>query len=201
MACLCIGPISSGKTMLLKRLQGIEVDESTSTVETVGSNIVQIAKVSSVGNDGESKKSGSMSAKEEEKNFVGIREVGGSMSPLWPSYYSPYKPIVYVIDSSNLFQVSISTVHLMEILSHEKLIRCRVLIVLAKNDLTDTKKLNLLKFMMRLDNIINQAGKRVTLLESSSITGDGVEEIRKWIVENTAFSARLNQIEKGMVKI
>ncbi|CAL8110844.1 unnamed protein product [Orchesella dallaii] len=201
MACLCIGPISSGKTMLLKRLQGAEIDESTSTVETVGSNIVQIAKVAPSGNNGESKKSGTMSAKEEEKNYVGLREVGGSMSPLWPSYYNPYKPIIYVIDSSNLFQVSIATVHLMEILSHEKLVRCRVLIVLAKTDLTDAKKLNLLKFMMRLDNIITQAGKRVSLLEASSVTGDGINEIRKWIVDNVAFAARLSQIEKDMVKL
>lgn len=29
----------------------------------------------------------------ESKDFVGVREVGGSMSPLWPSYYSPYKPV------------------------------------------------------------------------------------------------------------
>lgn len=102
-----------------------------------------------------------------------------------------------MIDASNLFQVSISTVHLMEILSHEKLVRCRILIILSKTDLTDTKKLNLLKFMMRLDNIISQVGKRVTVMEISSMTGDGIEEVRKWIVENAAFSARLSQIEKG----
>lgn len=85
----------------------------------------------------------------------------------------------------------------MEILSHEKLVRCRILILLAKRDLTDAKKLNLLKFMMRLDSIISQVGKRVTLLEASSITGDGIEDIRKWIVDNAAFSSRLSQIEKG----
>jgi len=90
-------------------------------------------------------------------------------------------------------------VHLLEILSHKELIRCRIAVVLAKKEMTETKKMNLLKFMMRLDNIISQVGKRVTLLEVSAITGDGIEELRKWIVDNAAFSARLSQIEKGTI--
>lgn len=89
----------------------------------------------------------------------------------------------------------------MEILTHEKLVRCRILIVLAKKELTDAKKMNLLKFMMRLDNILTQVGQRVTVQEVSSITGEGIDEIRKWIVENVAFSNRLSQIEKGTLPI
>jgi selenocysteine-specific translation elongation factor len=91
---------------------------------------------------------------------------------------------MYVIDSSNLFQVSISTVLLMELLSHEKLIGAKILIVLSKTDLTDRKKLNYLKFMMRLDTIVSQAGKRVSLLEVSSTTGDGIDNVRKWLADN-----------------
>lgn len=68
--------------------------------------------------------------------------------------------------------------------------------MLAKAEMTDTKKMNLLKFMMRLDNIVNQVSKRVTVMEVSSITGDGIEDVRKWIVENSAFAARLSQIHK-----
>ena len=91
---------------------------------------------------------------------------------------------MYVIDSSNLFQVSISTVLLMQMLSHEKLVGSKFLIVLGKHDLTNRKKLNHLKFMMRLDNIVSQAGSRVTVEEASAISGEGIEKVRKWIVEN-----------------
>ena len=92
---------------------------------------------------------------------------------------------MFVIDSSNLFQVSISTVLLMEMLSHEKLVGTKFLIILAKKDLTNRKKLNHLKFMMRLDNIVSQMGNRISVEEVSSITGDGIEEVRTWINRNS----------------
>jgi len=72
----------------------------------------------------------------------------------------------------------------MELLSHEKLVGAKVLIVLSKADLTDKKKLNHLKFMMRLDTVVAQSGKRVSLLEVSSTTGDGIEDVRKWLSDN-----------------
>ncbi|CAG7717587.1 unnamed protein product [Allacma fusca] len=179
MACLCLGPISSGKTLLLRRLQNSAVDETTPTVETVGTNIVQVPKKAPAKSEKEKKRKGW-----DERDTIGLREVGGSMAPLWASYYSPGKPIIYTIDSSNLFQVSIATVLLMEMLAHEKLVGSKFLIVLAKSDLTNRKKLNYLKFMMRLDNIASQAGSRITIEEASALTGNGVENIRKWIVEN-----------------
>lgn len=61
-------------------------------METVGSNIVQIPKIP-VTSDGVKKTSSTTTTGKEDKDFVGVREVGGSMSPLWPSYYSPYKPV------------------------------------------------------------------------------------------------------------
>ncbi len=75
-------------------------------------------------------------------------------------------------------------------LSHEKLVGTKFLIILAKKDLTNRKKLNHLKFMMRLDNIVSKMRSRVIVEEASSITGDGIEEVRNWICSNTSLKSQ-----------
>lgn len=59
-----------------------------------------------------------------------------------------------------------------------------MLILLTKMDLTNRKNLNYLKFMMRLDTILAQSGRRVSLLEVSATTGDGLEDVRRWLLLN-----------------
>lgn len=66
--CLCLGPVKSGKTFLMKRLQGDEIDNATHTVSTNGINLFTI------------------------KNSTGkfdmiIKEIGGSMAPIWNHYF------------------------------------------------------------------------------------------------------------------
>lgn len=66
--CLCLGPVKSGKTFLMKRLQGDEIDNATHTVSTNGINLFTI------------------------KNSTGefdmiIKEIGGSMAPIWKHYF------------------------------------------------------------------------------------------------------------------
>lgn len=66
--CLCLGPAKSGKTFLMKRLQGDEIDVSTQTVSTNGVNIFLV------------------------KNSAGefdtiVKEIGGSMAPIWKHYF------------------------------------------------------------------------------------------------------------------
>jgi len=79
---------------------------------------------------------------------------------------------------------------LMEIITHEKLVGAKILIVLAKKDLTNYKKLNHLKFMMRLESIVSQSGNRITVQEASSTTGLGIENIRNWINTNKGRGVR-----------
>lgn len=62
--CLCLGPLKSGKTMLLKNLRGDKIDEATITVRTNG---VSLYTVRNAGKDFE----------------LVIREIGGSMAPIW----------------------------------------------------------------------------------------------------------------------
>lgn len=59
---------------------------------------------------------------------------GGSMAPIWPSYYSGVKKVIYVVDAVNLTQLGEATILLMDLLSHPKLktaqVRHRMLVSL-----------------------------------------------------------------------
>lgn len=103
---LCLGPTGTGKTLLLKKLQNIEnVDVTASSVPTVGTNIFTL-KIDS--------------------EIYTIREVGGVMSPLWSKYFFGVKKILYVVDASNLCQISAAGVLLYEIVAHPLLANAKV---------------------------------------------------------------------------
>lgn len=95
---LCLGPTGSGKTLLLKKLQNVNaVDNTTTSVPTVGTNIFNIT----VGPD-----------------KICVREVGGVMAPLWTKYFENVNKMMYVVDTSNLCQISSAGVLLYTILAH-----------------------------------------------------------------------------------
>lgn len=87
--CLCLGPSKSGKTFLMKYLQGDEVDDATHTVSTNGINLFTV------------------------KNNTGefdmiIKEIGGSMAPIWKHYFdkvifrfSAKTLIIYTVSQRN----------------------------------------------------------------------------------------------------
>lgn len=105
--CLCLGPKGSGKTLLLKKLQNWEaVDTMSSTVPTIGTNLVAVP----LGN----------------RKEITIREIGGAMSPIWRNYYYGIESIMYVVDASNLCQISAAGVLLYTILAEPCLQKAKV---------------------------------------------------------------------------
>lgn len=103
---LCLGPTGSGKTLLLKKLQNSNsVDYTTTSVPTVGTNIFTI-------------KSGNL--------LCEIRELGGEMAPLWHKYFRSVKKVIYVVDTSNLCQISAAGVLLYTILANPSLKNAKV---------------------------------------------------------------------------
>ncbi|XP_068250110.1 ADP-ribosylation factor-like protein 16 [Palaemon carinicauda] len=99
---LCVGPEATGKTLLLRRLLNLtKPDLSLTTVPTVGVNIVTLI--------------------EPEKLPIDIRELGGSMAPIWHNYYGGVRKVIYVIDGVNLTQLGEATLQLMELLENPKL--------------------------------------------------------------------------------
>lgn len=99
MSVLCLGPKGSGKTLLLNALQDPDsVNDTTHSIQTIGTNIFTIKFPI---NPAESKKSSANM-----KRYVQIRELGGTIAPMWKNYYDNVDKVLYVIDTSNLCQIS-----------------------------------------------------------------------------------------------
>lgn len=102
MACLCLGPKGSGKTLLLTNIQNPGSVNSTShSVPTIGINIflVKLPPITIKPNE-MSKKTVS------QKRSIHIQEIGGTMAPMWKNYLNEVNKIIYVVDTSNLCQIS-----------------------------------------------------------------------------------------------
>ncbi|XP_066291518.1 ADP-ribosylation factor-like protein 16 isoform X2 [Branchiostoma lanceolatum] len=117
--CLLVGPPGVGKTLLLKRLQFLsgkdklgDMEEAPATIPTVGTNLVNVQ----VG----------------KKTELTVRELGGSMGPIWHSYYKDCKLLLFMVDASNAAQLSASTIQLLTTLTDDRLEDVSVLILLNK---------------------------------------------------------------------
>ena len=72
--------------MFLKKLQNKHVDETSNTVPTVGTNLVTVTLANN--------------------KCIVIREIGGTMAPIWQNYYKQVNKIIFVVDASNLCQIA-----------------------------------------------------------------------------------------------
>lgn len=106
--CLCLGPKNSGKTHLLNSLQAPgSVTNVSHSVPTIGTNIFTVklpdsSKVTSADKsrpNTSSRRSGKFAQ-------ITIMEIGGEMAPMWTNYLQNVTKILYVIDTSNLCQIS-----------------------------------------------------------------------------------------------
>ncbi|KAK4885710.1 hypothetical protein RN001_001981 [Aquatica leii] len=148
---LCLGPTGSGKTLLLKKLQNTEqVDETSSSVPTVGTMIFRI--------------------KRQHFEFA-VRELGGTMAPLWKKYYSGVTKVIYVVDASNLCQISAAGVLLYEILAHPLLKSTKFLLVLTKMDASYRQMRNEALLMLQINNLQKEIRHDIKIIETSAITG------------------------------
>ncbi|MEE6527357.1 hypothetical protein FKM82_028679, partial [Ascaphus truei] len=67
-----------------------------------------------------------------QKTRVTVREVGGAMGPIWPSYYKDCRSVLFVVDAANPCQVSASCIQLLSVLSAPPLAAASVLILFNK---------------------------------------------------------------------
>lgn len=114
MSCLCLGPKRSGKTHLLKALQDPDsVDHTSYSKATVGTNIFEIRfPTKQEKKDDKPTKPPpveTMAQAAKRKSLlksIKILEIGGDMAPLWRKFFGNVNKIVYVVDTSNLCQIS-----------------------------------------------------------------------------------------------
>lgn len=113
---LCLGPKQSGKTHLLSSLQSIgSITNVSHSVPTIGTNIFTIklpdivhknANPTSANNDKQKSASNTTTRRSMKKPSITVMEIGGSMAPMWSNYLGNVSKILYVIDTSNLCQIS-----------------------------------------------------------------------------------------------
>lgn len=110
-SCLCLGPKQSGKTHLLTSLQITgSVTNVSHSVPTIGTNIFRIKlpeKLSTTKKPSTAPANTTATTKPSSKSkVISVLEIGGSMAPMWKNYLTNVNKIVYVVDTSNLCQIS-----------------------------------------------------------------------------------------------
>ncbi|KAG7202571.1 hypothetical protein KM043_009767 [Ampulex compressa] len=171
--CLCLGPVKSGKTLLMKCLQGDEIDDATHTVPTNGINLFTINN-----NTGEF-------------DMI-IREIGGSMAPIWKHYFDKVQKIIYVVDASNLCQISAAGVLLYSFLVEPRLQNIKIAVVLNKMDLSYRQMRNEALLMLQYARLRKEVIQELSILETSGMTGQGVEDLRDWLFDEETLRATRN---------
>ncbi|XP_041720118.1 ADP-ribosylation factor-like protein 16 [Coregonus clupeaformis] len=165
--CLLLGATGVGKTLLLKRLQKLNLRDGTTdlgeppvTLPTVGTNLTDLTL---------------------KRKRVTVRELGGCMGPIWPSYYTDCSSVIFMVDSANTTQISSSCIQLLSVLSAEPLHTASVLVIFNKRDLPCTMSLVEMMSLFRMDDIIASATQPITTLELSARSGQGLQEVLAWL--------------------
>lgn len=66
------------------------------------------------------------------KRRVTVRELGGCMGPIWPSYFQDCTSVIFMVDSANIAQISSSCIQLLCVLSAAPLRSASVLLLFNK---------------------------------------------------------------------
>lgn len=166
--CLLIGPTGVGKTVLLKRLQVgslkgnyIDLEELPHPANTVGADIVNITNA--------------------KKQEIKVKELGGEMAPSWKDYYKETSAIIFMVDMSCPTQISASSILLLEMLAHPSTQQAAVLIVLNKIDKENSMKRDDFDSVLQMDAILKYVLQQVSIISTSSVTGEGLAKVMRWI--------------------
>ncbi|XP_039260900.2 ADP-ribosylation factor-like protein 16 [Styela clava] len=194
---LVIGPTGSGKTLLLKQLEELSKNSHLSSAKKKDKSQSDLHDAKPLTSNDQDDARENVPAtmptmgtnicaiKFPRKKEINLKEVGGSMAPIWKSSYEDAEKVIYVIDFSNPFQVSSTTIRLLEMLSDEKLKDKNILLLLNKIDNFTTVYPAEMRYMLMLDSIISHAPQTITTIESSAKYGSGLQDVVDWIYEGT----------------
>ncbi|XP_060027753.1 ADP-ribosylation factor-like protein 16 isoform X3 [Erinaceus europaeus] len=112
---------------------------------------------------------------------VTIRELGGCMGPIWSSYFGDCHALLFMVDTSNPTQLSVSCAQLLGLLSAEQLAGASVLILFNKIDLPCYMSTEEMKSLLRLPDIIACATQNISTVEISARKGTGLPGVLRWL--------------------
>ena len=178
MTILTIGPVSSGKSSLIKRLEEVSAPEyrrMPHTFATTGLNISDLRLSGSTGR---------------KTTLVTVRELGGVMYNLWTKHAvdKDIDAIIFVVDGSNREFFPTAHVGLYDILTCGS--TAPLLMVFNKADLCSDSDLDRYGQALGIERLKEFAHQEISVVKTSVKTMFGVDKMHAWILE------RVNEAEK-----
>ena len=165
---ICVGGRGAGKTLLLSLLRDRSFNPDSALVSTVGVNIFRLE----------------ISVNKKKKEILDIRELGGQLAPVWGDYIKSENSVIFVVDSSNLGQVSLVAVKLVQCLrsleqrSAESNQVCRLCIVWTRSgDIASISRVIRLKELCHQSSVVTS--QIVFDLDSPAT---GLDQLQSWIL-------------------
>lgn len=182
MTILTVGPVSSGKSSLIKRLEEVSAPEyrrMQHTFATTGLNITDLRLSNS-----SSRKS----------VCVTTRELGGVMYNLWTKHAidRDIDAIIFVVDGSNREFFPTAHVGLYDILTCGS--TAPLLIVFNKADLCSDGDVEQYKQALGIDRLREFANQEISVVKTSVKTMFGVEKMHSWILEKVAEAEKRREL-------
>ena len=100
------------------------------------------------------------------------------------------------MDASNLCQISAVGILLYSLLVNPKLANASFVLVLSKMDLSYRQMRNEALLVLHFARLKREIRQNITIMETSSVTGQGIEELRKWIFQKSKLSTKINPEKK-----
>lgn len=101
------------------------------------------------------------------------------------------RKIIYVVDTSNLCQISAAGVLLYSLLVEPRLQQVKIALILAKMDLSYRQMRNEALLMLQLTRLQKEILQEITVIETSAMTGEGIDKLRQWIFDPDTVKAAI----------
>ncbi|PIK49181.1 putative ADP-ribosylation factor-like protein 16 isoform X1 [Apostichopus japonicus] len=111
----------------------------------------------------------------EKKREVTVRELGGAMAPIWPTYLNDTNVILFMVDASSPSQISASTILLLTTLASDQLQSASVLVLLNKIDMSSSLSVSELMYLMQLEDLVLTASQTITVMQCCAKDGRGLK--------------------------
>lgn len=96
------------------------------------------------------------------------------------------------MDTSNLCQISAAGVLLYSFLVEPRLQNAKVALILNKMDVSYRQMRNEALLMLQYVRLQREVTQKITVLETSGMTGQGVQDLRSWLFDPDTLKATLN---------
>ncbi len=201
---VCAGATAAGKTVLLKKLSGVEQDfdpRSVNTLPTVGINHFKVSISCGRASRGQSSsKFGRKRGNGGGAKAVEIRELGGQLAQNWTSFFKPDDfNLIFVVDcrdDSSLPEVAVHFTNCVKAIASRpgaNSDRANVLVLYSKTDLIENEallrsRLDKIRQLLRLSDLCEWHKDSVDFeeVECSSWSEKGFPLIKDWIRRKTA---------------